>query len=487
MSALVCDLCGGKLVMQAGGVAQCDTCGMEYTKESILEKLGKDPGNTSSKPSVTIDKSNDVSKFFDLAQSAYKSGNNAEAETYCNKILEIDTENHLAWYLKGLAVGWQTTLGNNRIDETAGCFSNSIKFAGDDLEDIADTISDDLENLIIAIIKLAMGHFAKYPDGEEVARVKVFITDIFQAIIVIASASSKVRIVGLTAKVAEQVNIGVVSAYNNKIQDDYGTESGDDRPSTYDFTTLIERVGNCIELLELAIDLSDDDLESDIQLYENIIVMQEKLINSASWDWEYVEDLFGNYNKRWYRDRTLTDEAKKLRRAEITKIKSEIQNIKSELDKQKKERIKQFWDNNEEIKVKLEQAFNTLAEIKSSAKDYNYKKGIESLDNRISELESIRDRDRDIADEVTTEEIKKIEFQTYWEKQFNEEFSVHKQQFETALEDRKQLLVDLKEQQNIVDQNKKLFGEEAKKRKAAKDEIKKINIQLNNIKEFTGK
>ncbi len=39
MEALVCDICGGKLVMQSGGVAKCDSCGMEYTKERIKEKV----------------------------------------------------------------------------------------------------------------------------------------------------------------------------------------------------------------------------------------------------------------------------------------------------------------------------------------------------------------------------------------------------------------------------------------------------------------
>ena len=39
MAALVCEICGGKLVVQSGGVAKCDSCGMEYTKERIQEKI----------------------------------------------------------------------------------------------------------------------------------------------------------------------------------------------------------------------------------------------------------------------------------------------------------------------------------------------------------------------------------------------------------------------------------------------------------------
>ena len=35
MEALQCDICGGKLVMGSGGIAVCDSCGMEYKKERI--------------------------------------------------------------------------------------------------------------------------------------------------------------------------------------------------------------------------------------------------------------------------------------------------------------------------------------------------------------------------------------------------------------------------------------------------------------------
>ena len=36
---------------------------------------------------------------------------------YCNKIIEIDPENYLAWLLKGKTAGWQSSLGNIRFNE----------------------------------------------------------------------------------------------------------------------------------------------------------------------------------------------------------------------------------------------------------------------------------------------------------------------------------------------------------------------------------
>lgn len=35
----MCDVCGGKLVMQAGKIAKCEYCGLEYSTESLREKV----------------------------------------------------------------------------------------------------------------------------------------------------------------------------------------------------------------------------------------------------------------------------------------------------------------------------------------------------------------------------------------------------------------------------------------------------------------
>ena len=39
MEALVCDICGGNLIMGAGGIATCESCGMQYNMERIREKV----------------------------------------------------------------------------------------------------------------------------------------------------------------------------------------------------------------------------------------------------------------------------------------------------------------------------------------------------------------------------------------------------------------------------------------------------------------
>lgn len=60
MEALVCDLCGGKLVMGAGGIATCESCGMEYTTERMQEKVQEIKGKVEVTGKVKIDGSVEI-------------------------------------------------------------------------------------------------------------------------------------------------------------------------------------------------------------------------------------------------------------------------------------------------------------------------------------------------------------------------------------------------------------------------------------------
>ena len=46
-----------------------------------------------------------VDNYLELAKTAHKAGNNEQCEQYCNKILEIENDNAMAWALKGVAAG----------------------------------------------------------------------------------------------------------------------------------------------------------------------------------------------------------------------------------------------------------------------------------------------------------------------------------------------------------------------------------------------
>ena len=155
MAALVCDLCGGKLVMGAGGIATCDSCGMEHSPERMKEKVQEVKGV------VQVDSSHLVENYMRMAQNAYDSGNKAEAENYCNKILETVPNHQQAWLLKGRAAGWQSTLGNIRFSEAINCFANAV--ANTEETEKASVINEckqEVSELAEALIRLRGERFA---------------------------------------------------------------------------------------------------------------------------------------------------------------------------------------------------------------------------------------------------------------------------------------------------------------------------------------
>lgn len=111
MAALVCDICGGKLVMGAGGIAVCDSCGMEYSPNRMKEKIQEVKGT------VRVDNSHMIDNWMKMGNAAAQAGNNKEAYDYFIKVIEIDPENWRAIYEKGKAGAWQSTLGNLRTAE----------------------------------------------------------------------------------------------------------------------------------------------------------------------------------------------------------------------------------------------------------------------------------------------------------------------------------------------------------------------------------
>lgn len=111
MAALVCDICGGKLTMGSGGIAVCDSCGMEHTKERMQEKVQEIKGT------VRIDNSHMTDSWMKMGHAAASAGNHKEAYEYFTKVIEVDSENWRAIYEKGKAGAWQSTLGNLRTSE----------------------------------------------------------------------------------------------------------------------------------------------------------------------------------------------------------------------------------------------------------------------------------------------------------------------------------------------------------------------------------
>ncbi len=310
--------------MGAGGIASCECCGMEYSTDRMREKVQEIKGV------VRVDNSHMVDNYLEMAHAALEAGNHAEAESYCNKIIEIDPKNYKAWMLKGEAAAWQSTLQDSRVDEGAASFLKSIHNApAEEKEAMTEHAKEQLLRLSAAMISLREERFAKWPDEEEASG---FISDVNSILNTFGNfleqADTDMPAAEVTAPIAISINQAVVQAWEEVIWPEYSGDPNDDddRPGKHEWQTFIERVGYCTTLVERAIELCDEDDDEDIQRYENLIFMHKAAIESCSWDYNFTD-----WGRRWHQDWMLTDEAKNYRRNLIRQYEAKIQEIKGAL------------------------------------------------------------------------------------------------------------------------------------------------------------
>ena len=167
MKQLTCEMCGSTQMKKEDGVFVCEACGMKYSADEAKKLL------------VEVDSTPMIENYLEVARNARKSGNNQEAELYVNKILEIDPNHAEAWLLKGCTSGWQSTLGNIRFLECVNCWQKALKYADDSqIENLCKIIAINTTGLAEAIISLIMKNYARYPDKDEVKKVRMIIATI---------------------------------------------------------------------------------------------------------------------------------------------------------------------------------------------------------------------------------------------------------------------------------------------------------------------
>ena len=401
MAALVCDLCGGKLIMGAGGIATCESCGMEHSADRMKEKVQEIKGT------VRVDNSHMIENYLEMARTAKEAGNNAEAESYCNKVIEIEPTNYKAWMLKGEAAAWQSSLQNSRVDEGVTAFVKGINNAPEEeKEELIEDAKEQIKNLSLAMISLRGDRFAKWPDEEESAGFISDLTSILSTVVTfLTQTGALIPLAEIMAPIATQINQSVVKAWQNVIWPDYNGDpnDSDDRAGKYEWQTFIKRVGYCTTLVEKAIDLCDEDDEDDIQRYENLIFMHKAAIDSCSWDYNFTD-----WGKSWYKDWSLTDEAKRARRTLISQYEAKVREIKASIaakqaaEKAEKERIAReeaqkrfdaYWAEHAEEKASLETEQKDL-----NSKIAAFNKEIEAIPGK-AEIDNVDERIKKLTEE----------------------------------------------------------------------------------------
>lgn len=314
MKQIKCEMCGSTDLIKMDGVFVCQSCGTKYSVEEARKMMIEGTVDVSGS-TVRIDNSSSIENYYNMAESAYVSGNNKEAENYCNKIIEIDTNNYRAWLLKGKAAGWQSTLANIRLEEALNCFSRAVDNASpEDVVRVKAEAAKETENLSSALIKLSADHFAKFP-GIETAKSVLNHLSLVHMTAYPLMAKCGVMSDGLKNLIANFVNNGAMDAWNNKIWNDYW---GDGHPSKYDLTRLLEQASSAVILIKAATSVYEQGTRDDIVRYQNVIAIDTRLLKACSYTFN---------NGGYVVDTTLTEAAKQEKVNEIMECHQKIKEI----------------------------------------------------------------------------------------------------------------------------------------------------------------
>lgn len=125
MKQLTCEMCGSTDLIKQDGVFICQSCGCKYSveeaKKMMVEGVVKVTGT------VKIDNTEQLNKYKELAQKAYKAGSTDEAYNYYLKVLEITPTDYEAIFYKGMCIGWTSTLLTPRVDEAFSAYVQALE------------------------------------------------------------------------------------------------------------------------------------------------------------------------------------------------------------------------------------------------------------------------------------------------------------------------------------------------------------------------
>lgn len=104
-----------------------------------------------------------ITNLLGMAKTAAIGGNNQEALTYFNRVLEIDPTVSEAWMGKGAAAAWQSNLVNIRLPEALIAFNHAIANAGEDRKQaVTSEAVDNINHVVVALYGIARDHMVEY-------------------------------------------------------------------------------------------------------------------------------------------------------------------------------------------------------------------------------------------------------------------------------------------------------------------------------------
>lgn len=385
MKRLTCEMCGSTDLIKQEGVFVCQVCGCKYSVEEAKRMMVE--GIVEVTGTVKVDNTDKITNYLDLAKTAKENGNNAEAEEYSNKILEIEPNNYQAWLIKGRAAGWQSTLAKKRVKEAVDCFTNAFNYAPEDMKETVKTvIREETQSICSALLSLYCRNYAEYY-SESASN------DIINNFTVLAQYVSQINVVCGIKGIQEtlndyaiDINNAVVEAGKGIWKDYWGATH---HPSGNDISRFRDRMMRSCLLYRVAALTTNVDREiknsfdNAIRCVEQVRDVKQYFFSNGawraqdSWNSSYVDELNTKINNL----RMECNEQLEKRRKEVAD--------------EKKARIDKYWEMRSDEKLalenELEQIQQKMNEIEAAAEAVT---GQEEIDAKKTRRERIQ-RERD--------------------------------------------------------------------------------------------
>ncbi len=388
MKKIVCELCEGTDFVKDGGMFVCQGCGTKYTAEEargmMREVEGAAPvSNGTPVTSVPVGNPNQqqIENILILASTAYEASNLQEAENYCNKAIELDATSYKAWFLKGKAVGWSSTIEKLRIEEAAHSFCKAIDFAPEDERDsIKDEAIEEIQKLGLALMGTRKNRFVVSPQSEADG-FKSDMKTIYDALVVLLQHGNAVDVPQEYLHQICTIMYEAGAEASKKADDAYLAKS---YPEINDFSEYGANLLASVIVIKSSLELNDnEDDEVKLERYKKIQEIvgmpistkpKSRFIYKKEWN-SYLGKYVSNVDKfssisalaimvdglnKQFSDKTLSDILESLEK----KVEAKKEAEKRAAEEAKNARITAYWEAHADEKAKLDAEKKELTDKK---------------------------------------------------------------------------------------------------------------------------
>lgn len=346
---VICPQCGGELQVNKNmETAYCMHCGTKLIVPNLVK-------------SVQINNLHKLTQWYKLAEEAAAGGNRSEAYEFYTKILEEKDDEWKAYFGKGTAAGWQSTIAKPRIFEAANQFIKAFEYAPIEEQDAVGL------SCVLGLRMMIDAHISLRGDLLKIRFDVETTEDINEDVNLYGKAIGLLRSAGIeTGDHFLGIGEGILTEIKKAYHDLHYTYESDHNyhPDEYSFTQYLKSSFSIEEAIEnLKVEYKEED-QFCIECINTLIEIKEDNNKSKAYRLIAGADLF--FKDEYAQTKEFHPTNQKMNREKIRQLKKESIVLEGTIkNKQKKvidARRDLYWKQHAEEKKEIEQELANLNE-----------------------------------------------------------------------------------------------------------------------------